>query len=670
MATCPRGCAPAVRLCQKLNRLKILDGDMMATSLKRCLSTVDLTLMGVGGMIGSGLYVLTGTVAKDTAGPAVIISFLFAGFASLLAAFCYAEFGARIPKTGSAYMFTYVSVGELWAFLIGWNVILENMIGGAAVARAWSGYLDSIFNHALQNFTETHIMQWNVPFLAHYPDLLAAGILIVASVFISFGVQVSSYLNHIFSTISMAVIAFILVFGFMLAEPANWSQEQGGFAPFGMSGILAGSATCFYAFVGFDVIASSSEEAKNPQKAIPIATAISLALAAVAYVLVSAVLTLMVPWRTLDPNSALADAFFRRGYKWAGVIVAVGSICAMNTVLLCNLFSLPRIVYAMAEDGLFFSIFARVNPVTKVPVNAILVFGILMSSMALIFDLEALVQFLSIGTLLAYTFVAASIIVLRFQPDRTTSKGTAPTSPNSNAEPSPVPTESQTITEDSEEPKQYESFSDKLQLVERQKSKERRGVGQLKARWEPYLDRLIGDCEPGEVVAFSVMTLIVSSVSFCAVLEFGNKNLQLPLWSFTMLLVIFSLAFILSLTLIWLHEPQKDTKTFQVPLVPLTPGASILINVFLMMKLSLATWIRFAVWIAVGLLVYFGYGIWHSKEGKRELQPTDMAARYVVLPSGSLVETVQSVQPDGQMDTSAHISPSSAPSVEECAGKR
>uniref|UniRef100_A0A3P9K2M1 Cationic amino acid transporter C-terminal domain-containing protein n=1 Tax=Oryzias latipes TaxID=8090 RepID=A0A3P9K2M1_ORYLA len=643
MATCPRGCAPAVRLCQKLNRLKTLDGDMMATSLKRCLSTLDLTLMGVGGMVGSGLYVLTGTVAKDTAGPAVIISFIFAGIASLLAAFCYAEFGASIPKTGSAYMFTYVSVGELWAFLIGWNVILENMIGGAAVARAWSGYLDSIFNHAIQNFTETHIMQWHVPFLAHYPDLLAAGILVVASVFISFGVQVSSYLNHIFSSISMGVIVFILVFGFVLAEPANWSQEQGGFAPFGLSGILAGSATCFYAFVGFDVIASSSEEAKNPQKAVPIATAISLGLAATAYILVSTVLTLMVPWRTLDPNSALADAFFRRGYSWAGIIVAVGSICAMNTVLLCNLFSLPRIVYAMAEDGLFFSIFARVNPLTKVPVNAILVFGILMAAMALMFDLEALVQFLSIGTLLAYTFVAASVIVLQ----------------------------SQAISEDTDEPKQYESLSDKIQLVDSQVTRERRGVGQLKACWEPYLDRLVGDCEPGEVVAFCVTGLIVSSVSLCVVLEFGNNELQLPVWSFAMLLVIFSLALILSLALIWVHEPRKNSKTFQVPLVPLTPGVSILINIFLMMKLSLLTWIRFTVWIAIGLFVYFGYGIWHSKEGKRELQPKDMAARYVVLPSGSLVETVQSVQPDGQVDTSGHlISSASIPAAEECAEKR
>lgn len=236
----------------------------------------------------------------------------------------------------------------------------------------------------------------------------------------------------------------------------------------------------------------------------------------------------------------------------------------MNTVLLCNLFSLPRIVYAMSEDGLFFSFFARVNPITKVPVNAILVFGILMATMALIFDLEALVQFLSIGTLLAYTFVAASVIVLRFQPGKTSTMGTSSTSPNPATGPSPVAPESQTITDGVVEMKEYESFSDKLQLVERSQTQERRGVGQLRARWEPYLGRLIGDFEPGEVVAFSVLALMVSAVSLCAVVEFGNNQLQLPLWSFITLLVVFLVAYLGSLLLIWAHEPQRNSKTFQV----------------------------------------------------------------------------------------------------------
>ncbi|XP_062999802.1 cationic amino acid transporter 4 [Elgaria multicarinata webbii] len=625
--------ADLARFCQKLNRVKTLEDDMMETSFNRCLTTVDLALLGIGGMVGSGLYVLTGTVAKETAGPAIVISFVIAGVASLLAALCYAEFGAHVPKTGSAYMFTYVSVGEIWAFLIGWNVILEYMIGGAAVARAWSGYLDAIFDHRIKNFTETHIGTWHVPFLAHYPDFLASGILLIATAFISFGARVSSWLNHVFSAVSMGVIVFILVMGFILARPENWAAGEGGFAPYGISGIMAGSATCFYAFVGFDVIATCSEEARNPQRAIPRAIAIALSLATGAYILVSMVLTLMVPWHSLDPDSALADAFYRRGYAWAGFIVAAGSICAMNTVLLSNLFSLPRIVYAMAEDGLFFQVFSRVHPRTQVPLVAIVVFGFLMSVLALIFDLEALVQFLSIGTLLAYTFVAASVIILRFQRAKT-----RPPPPSAESEAIPA------SAEGSAEPKEYESFSDKLQLVGKEKGESQREPGQLKAAFEPYLD-FLSDFYPGEVVTVAVITLMVSALCLSSVLVFGRNQLHLPTWSYALLVVLFSLAFVFSLFLISVHEQQQSTQTFQLPLVPLTPALSILINVCLMLKLNYMTWLRFSVWLIAGLLVYFGYGIWHSKENLRESQAHAVSARYVVFPSGSLEETVQTVQP-------------------------
>ncbi|XP_060105936.1 cationic amino acid transporter 4 [Heteronotia binoei] len=631
--------AELTRFCQKLNRVKTLEDDMMETAFNRCLTTFDLTLLGIGGMVGSGLYVLTGTVAKETAGPAIVISFIIAAFASLLAALCYAEFGAHVPKTGSAYMFTYISVGEIWAFLIGWNVILEYMIGGAAVARAWSGYLDSIFDHRIKNFTETHVGTWSVPFLAHYPDFLASGILLIATAFISFGARVSSWLNHVFSAISMGVILFILVMGFILAKPQNWGAAEGGFAPFGISGIMAGTATCFYAFVGFDVIAASSEEARNPQKAVPRAIAISLGLATGAYILVSMVLTLMVPWHSLDPDSALADAFYKRGYSWAGFIVAAGSICAMNTVLLSNLFSLPRIVYAMAEDGLFFQVFSRVHPHTQVPVVAIVVFGTLMSLLALIFDLEALVQFLSIGTLLAYTFVAASVIVLRFQ--RAKSQAPNPPSESENA----PPTSAETIG--ASEPKEYESFSDKLNLVGKEKAKSQREPGQLKAIFDPYLD-FLSDFYPGEVVTVAVIILMVSAICLCSILVFGKNQLHLPTWSYSLLIILFSLAFVVSLVLIAVHEQQKKSQTFQLPLVPLTPALSILLNIYLMLKLNYMTWLRFSVWLLAGLLVYFGYGIWHSKENLREAQGHVISARYVVFPSSSLEETVQTVQPTTQ----------------------
>lgn len=617
--------ASLARFCQRLNRLKPLEESSMETSLRRCLSTLDLTLLGVGGMVGSGLYVLTGTVAKDMAGPAVLLSFGVAAVASLLAALCYAEFGARVPRTGSAYLFTYVSMGEVWAFLIGWNVLLEYLIGGAAVARAWSGYLDAIFSHRVRNLTESQVGVWQVPFLAQYPDFLAAGILLVASALVSCGARVSSWLNHTFSAISLVVILFIIILGFILARPRNWSAEEGGFAPFGFSGIMAGTATCFYAFVGFDVIAASSEEAQNPRRAVPMAIAISLGLAASAYILVSAVLTLMVPWHSLDPDSALADAFYRRGYSWAGFIVAAGSICAMNTVLLSNLFSLPRIVYAMAADGLFFQVFARVHPRTQVPVVGILVFGVLMALLALLLDLEALVQFLSIGTLLAYTFVAASIIVLRFQKSSPASSP-GPGSPDLTA-------------------KKYDSFSDHTQLV----SAVRASVpepGQLRPSLRPYLG-FLGELSPGTAVAWALGILVASAILLGCVLVFGDSPLYLPQWGYTLLLLLSAVVFLLSLLVLGAHQQQHPRDTFQIPLVPLTPALSILLNICLMLKLSYLTWLRFAIWLLIGLAVYLGYGIRHSKENQRA-SPGLAATRYVVFPSSSLEETVQPVQPASQ----------------------
>ncbi|XP_053445368.1 cationic amino acid transporter 4-like [Nycticebus coucang] len=623
--------AGLARFFQKLNRLKPLEKSSMETSLRRCLSTLDLTLLGVGSMVGSGLYVITGIVARDIAGPAMILSYSVAALASLLAALCYAEFGARVPRTGSAYQYTYRIMGELWAFLIGWNIILESVIGGAVEARAWSGYLDSIFSHRIRNFTVTHVGSWQVPLMGHYPDFLAAGILLLASVFVSCGVRFSSWLNHIFSAINLLIILFIVILGFILAEPHNWSAEEGGFAPFGFSGVVAGTASCFYAFVGFDIITDSSEEARNPRRAVPVAIATAIGLVAGAYVLVSTVLTLMVPWHSLESDSALSDAFHRRGYSWAGFIVAAGSLCAMNTVLLSNIFSLPRIIYAMAVDGLLFQVFAYVHPRTQVPVVATMLFGILTALLALLMDLEALVQFLSIGTLLAYNFVATSIIVLRFQK----------ASPSSS--PAPVPTSSGPLS------KEHSSISDHMQPA----GAEQVSVpepGQLRPVLRRYLGFLSG-YSPGRVVTLALCLLMASAITLGCVLIFGDSGL--PHWGYILLLLLSSAVFLLSLLILGALQQQPRQDTFQIPLVPLLPALSILLNICLMLKLSYLTWVRFTIWVLLGLAVYFSYGIWHSKENQQE-PPELTVTRYVVFPSGSLEETVQTVQA---------VQPSSQPSA-------
>ncbi|XP_004443906.1 PREDICTED: cationic amino acid transporter 4-like [Ceratotherium simum simum] len=595
--------ASLVRFCQKLNRLKTLEESTRETSLRHQRTMLDLTLLGVGAMMGFSLYVFLGIVAKEMAGPAVLVSFSVAAVASLLAALCYAEFRGRVPTTGSAYLFTYVSMGELWAFLIGWNVVLRRLITGTTVARTWSGYLNAIFRHRIRSFIEAHVGTWQVPFLAQYPDFLAAGIALLVSTFVFCGARVSSWLNRTVCAISLVIVLFIIILGCVLARPHNWSTEEGGFAPFGFSGIMAGAATCFKAFVGFGAITASSKEAQNPKRAVPMAITISLGLVAGGNILVSTVLTLMVPWHSLDPDWAVADAFYQRGYSWAGFIVAAGAICAMTTLLLGSLTSLPHIVSDMAADGLFFHMFAHVHPRTQVSVVGILVFGVIMALLALLLDLEALVQFHSISALLTYTFMATTIILPRFQK----------ASPSSSLDPaSPVGTEQASAPE----------------------------PGQLRPALRPYLS-FLGGCRPGAPVAWALGVLVASAITLDCVLVFGDSALHLPLWGYTLLLLLSSAMFLLSLLVLGAHQQQRRQDTFQVPLVPLTPALSILLNIFLMLHLSSLTWLGLSIWLLIGLVVYFGYGIWHSKENQRE-QPGLTAS------SDNLEETVQVLQPPSQ----------------------
>jgi len=352
--------------CFRINRRKTLQEDLMDTPLRRCLTTTDITLLGIGHMVGAGIYVLTGTVAAKMAGPAIILSFLTAGFASVLAALCYAEFGARVPKAGSAYVYTYVTIGEFWAFIIGWNIILEHLIGAASVARAWSGYVDALSGGVIANATASTVGEMHEHLLAKTPDFLAFAVCLAYCALLAIGVKGSAYFNSLFTCINMGVIVFVSVFGFYWADTRNWT-DYGGFAPFGLRGILSGAATCFYAYVGFDSIATSGEEARNPSFSIPVATFISMSAVTVGYVCVGAALTLMVPYTTINPAAALPDAFAAHGVTWARIIISVGALAGMTTTLFGSLFSLPRGVYAMAQDGLLFGVFGRVNEKTQMP---------------------------------------------------------------------------------------------------------------------------------------------------------------------------------------------------------------------------------------------------------------------------------------------------------------
>ncbi|KAI5745421.1 hypothetical protein M8J76_010916 [Diaphorina citri] len=564
--------------CDKMSRTKQLDPstDLMETPLKRCLNTFDITLLG--------------TVARDLAGPGIILSFMLAGITSMLAAVCYAEFGARVPKAGSAYVYTYVSVGEFWAFVIGWNIILEHMIGAASVARAWSGYVDSLCGGAISNFTIATVGELHEDLLGKYPDFLAFFVCLGYALLLGMGVKGSAFINSFLTLANLMVMAIVIVVGFYYGRLDNWINEGGGFLPYGISGVVAGAATCFYAYVGFDSIATSGEEAKDPAYSIPLATILSMSVVALGYILVSAALTLMIPYWTINPNAALPEAFSMLGLHWLKYTVTFGALCGMTTTLFGSLFSLPRCIYAMAEDGLIFKFLGKVNRTTQVPVINLAISGFFSAIIALLFDLEKLVEFMSIGTLLAYTIVSASVIILRYRP-AITGLGSRDAS-------------HLTLTPEAVTPQSVSTLDFELGAG-----------GTLKTGWQyNWMNCVLGRFEPGVCASLAVFIYICMCAGLCFHLHAVYQVDQRTSWWSLFTTTMFVFCMCACLFVIEAHEQNMEGLRFKVPLVPFVPGLSIFFNIELMANLNVLTWLRFIIWMALGLLVYFLYGIHHSKE--------------------------------------------------------
>ena len=379
------------KLCDNLTRKKPVEDWFSESALKKCLTTLDLTFLGLGPIVGAGLYVVTGELARDVAGPAVILSFLLGGIAALFSGICYAEFGSRMPKAGSAYSYSYVAVGELWAFVVGWNMILEYLIAAATLARACSEYINSITKGYIYKFFMDEIATWNVSGLGRFPDFLAMALAIVFAVIVSLGARKSSLVNNVMTFINLSVVTFIICAGLYYVDGKNW---QSNFAPYGVGGVLTAAGSCFYAFVGSDVIATASEEAINPKRSVPLSIILSLIISFLAYFGVATVLTLILPYEQLSQFAPLAEAFAQRGFRGAKYVVATGGLCATMNTLLITLFAVPRVTYTMACDGLLFNWFDRVHEKTKVPVRAAFFGGVLSAILALLFDVKQLVSLL------------------------------------------------------------------------------------------------------------------------------------------------------------------------------------------------------------------------------------------------------------------------------------
>ena len=470
----------------------IKDTEDPDNGLRRSLGPIDLTVLGVGVIIGTGIFVLTGKAAGVQAGPAVALSFVVAGIACGLAALCYAEFASTVPVAGSAYTFSYATLGELVAWIIGWDLILELALGASTVAVGWSTYAVDLLKAAGVTVPSALIGDRH--------NLLAAGIVLILTGVICFGIKVSARVNLVMVTIKVAIVLFVIVAGLFYIHASNYSPfipptgttpaegaastpsllQTLGVAPgsFGISGIFTGAALVFFAFIGFDIVATAAEETRKPGRDLPIGIIASLAICTVLYVAVSVVVTGMVKFNHLSIAAPLAEAFRAVGHPNFATIISIGALAGLTTVMMIMMLGQSRVFFAMSRDRLLPGAFAKVSRRTGTPVRTTLLTGGAVALVALLVPLTELADLVNIGTLFAFVLVAIGVLVLR--------------------------------------------------------------------RTRPDLKR-----------------------------------------------------------------------AFRTPGMPVTPVLSVLASVYLMLNLPAVTWLRFVIWLAIGLVVYTMYGARHSRVGQR-----------------------------------------------------
>jgi len=396
-----------------LFRTKPINADhhLSDTGLRRVLGAFDLTLLGIGAIIGAGIFVLTGIAAATHAGPAIVISYIVAGLACAFSALAYAELAATIGGCGSAYGYAYAGLGELAAWVIGWDLILEYSVATSAVAIGWSGYAQNALS-AVGLGLPTALV--NAPGSGGLINLPAAAIVLVLALLLALGVRESSRANAVMVAIKLAAIAVFIAFAVGHVEPANWKP----FMPFGWEGVMGGAALIFFAYIGFDAVSTAADEARNPQRDLPIGILASLAVCTVVYMIVAGLLTAAASYTTLNNPSPVADVMLRLGYPWVAGVIAAGAIAGLTSVMLVLYYGLSRVFLAMARDGLLPPAFAKVHPRTQTPLRVILAGGVLMAAVAGLTPIGHVAELVNIGTLAAFFLVCVGVIVLRYtQPD-------------------------------------------------------------------------------------------------------------------------------------------------------------------------------------------------------------------------------------------------------------
>jgi len=393
--------------------------------LKRSLTATNLVALGIGAIVGTGIFVITGQAAAEYAGPALTISFVISALGCIFAGFCYAEFAAMIPVSGSVYSYSYATIGEFLAWFIGWDLILEYLFACSTVAVGWSGYMQSLLNswgiHLSQNLSHSTLAHtadgWALTgSLINFP---AVCIVALITALLLSGVKQSAWVNSVIVVIKVSVILLFIGFGLSYIDTANWvpyiPENTGSYGHFGWSGIMRGAAVVFFAYLGFDALSTAAQETKNPQRDMPKGILISLGVCALLYVAVTAVLTGIVKYDQLNVDAPIAVAIdsVGQGLAWMSPLIKLGAIAGISSVVLVMMMGQSRIYFAISRDGLLPPVFSKVNVKRGVPQNAIIISGIATGAIAGIFPLNVLGELVSIGTLMAFTIVCVSVMVLR-----------------------------------------------------------------------------------------------------------------------------------------------------------------------------------------------------------------------------------------------------------------
>ena len=393
-------------------------------ALSKSLGATSITAMGIGAIIGAGIFVLTGTAAAQFAGPSIILSFVLGGIACAFVGLCYSELAAMLPVCGSSYTYTYATLGEIFAWIIGWDLILEYAMGAATVAVGWSGYIVSLLHNAgisippaMAAAPGTVIKLADGSTVTGIINLPAIVIIAILTTMLVLGTKESARLNNIMVAVKLVVVVAFIALGVFFIKPANWHPfipaNTGEFGNFGMSGILRGSAVVFFAFIGFDAVSTAAQEAKKPQRDMPIGILGSLVICTVLYILVAGVLTGLVPYGELNVPDPIAKGVDAIGLTWFSVLIKIGALTGLTTVILVLLYGQSRIFFTMSQDGLLPPLFARVHPRLQTPHLSQIMIGTIVAIVAALTPISVLGEMVSIGTLFAFILVCGAVIYLR-----------------------------------------------------------------------------------------------------------------------------------------------------------------------------------------------------------------------------------------------------------------